>query len=128
MTTTHTAKKYDNGKSPVFQGFIQYFPNSMKAVAFVSFYGKEKYEVPFGEKNFLGLPISRLTDADARHLLDEVDELYDPETSMLHAAQHAWEAMARLEVMLRSGIPLRDPAVTESLSDLAARARPKKNG
>lgn len=121
-----TAKKYDSGKSPVFQGFIQYFSKAMKAVAFVSFYGKEKYEVPFEEKNFLGLPVARLTDADARHLLDEVDGLYDSETSLLHAAHHAWEAMARLEVMLRAGTPLRDPSVTESLSDLATKARKPK--
>lgn len=118
-----TAKKYDDGKAPVFQGFLQYFPNAIKAVAFVSYYGKEKYEVPFSEKNFLGLDPDRLRDADARHVLDEVDDAYDRETSLLHAAQHAWEAMAVLEVMLRAGTPLRDPYVTESLSDLAAKAR-----
>ncbi len=79
---------------------IEGFPRALKAVAQVGTYGAQKYtdngwkEVPDGVK--------RYTDAMYRHLLAEADgELFDKESSLSHAAHAAWNALARLELMLR---------------------------
>src|SRR5690606_726009 len=45
-------KKYDHGKSPVVRGCFHYFPDALRAVAWVSAYGAKKYKVPFEEKNW----------------------------------------------------------------------------
>lgn len=92
--------KMDAGKSPIMQGVIQYFPRALKAVSEVSLAGAKKYtwngweSVPDG--------INRYSDALGRHLLAEVTEgLIDPDTGCYHAAQVAWNAFARLELILR---------------------------
>lgn len=90
--------KLDSGKSPVVRGAIQYFPRALKAVAIVSQKGAEKYswrgweDVPDG--------FQRYSDALGRHLTDESLSDYDEDTGCLHAAQVAWNALARLELML----------------------------
>lgn len=102
------ATKMDYGKSPVVSFFMNYFPRSVLAVTNVSEYGARKYakgnpegtgwqKVPDGKR--------RYTDAAGRHILKEkIEGLYDDSDSGLaHAAQHAWNALARLEIMLSSG-------------------------
>jgi hypothetical protein len=92
--------KLDAGKSPVFQGLLDYFPKACLAVAEVSEVGAKKYtwrgweSVPNG--------FARYSDALGRHLVKEaIDGRYDYDTGLLHAAQVAWNAMARLELLLR---------------------------
>lgn len=95
--------KLDFGKSAVWRGLFDYFPRACLAVADVSTIGAKKYAwkgwevVPDG--------VNRYGDALGRHLLAEACEgLYDngPKgTGCLHAAQVAWNAMARLELMIR---------------------------
>jgi len=47
---------------------------------------------------------SRYTDAMYRHLLREAaGETHDPDSELLHAAHTAWNALARLDLMLREG-------------------------
>ena len=36
-----------------------------------------------------------------RHLLKEDSEVYDEETELLHASHCAWNALARLEMLLK---------------------------
>lgn len=111
LGTQGTGLKYDGGKAPVYQGLFKYFPRALKAVANVSGYGFTKYKswggwvnVPDGE--------NRYGDAVGRHTLDEqVDGLYDAESDLLHAAQRAWNALAVLELMLRRGVPEKNPKV-----------------
>lgn len=96
--------KKDVGKAPVWQGFVNYFPNAMEAVAYVSDYGFRKY----GEwGGFAKVPnaVNRYNDAFARHQLAEArGEVYDTsESDLAHATQVAWNAMARLEMMIREG-------------------------
>ncbi len=93
--------KLDAGKAPVMRGAVQYFPRALEAVAGVSLFGATKYtwngweSVPDG--------VNRYSDAMGRHLTGEaVDGPTDPETGLLHAAQVAWNALARLELMLRT--------------------------
>ena len=93
--------KLDNGKAPVWRGAIAYFPNAIRNVSAVSAFGASKYTwngwrtVPDG--------VSRYTDAMARHLMAEASgEIKDPDSALLHAAHVAWNALARLELMLQN--------------------------
>ena len=93
-----TGHKYDNGKPPVCRGLLAYFPRALLAVTQVSDVGAKKYawndwfNVPEGEV--------RYSDALGRHLLQEQIMPADLETGCLHAAHIAWNALARLELML----------------------------
>lgn len=92
--------KLDAGKAPVLQGALQYFPRAIAAVSNVSLAGAKKYTW----KGWEAVPdgINRYGNAMARHILaEESDGLYDKDTGSLHAAQVAWNALARLELMLR---------------------------
>lgn len=91
--------KLDAGKVPVFQGAFDYFPNAIREVAKVSEAGARKY----AWKGWETVPdgFVRYSDALARHLIDEANGPVDADTGMLHAAQVAWNAMARLELLLR---------------------------
>ena len=91
--------KLDGGKiraSLVLGGFSR----ALEHVAAVGTYGAAKYSdngwrsVPNGQE--------RYTDALWRHLLQEAQGLEcDPESHLFHAAHAAWNALARLELMLQ---------------------------
>lgn len=93
------ARKDDSGKPPVVRGAIGYFPEAIKAVASVSAFGATKYawsgwrHVPDG--------INRYTDAMGRHLIDEAaGKVLDDDSGLLSAAHTAWNALARLELII----------------------------
>ena len=76
------------------------FAAALAAVVDVGTYGARKYtdngwkEVPNG--------VERYTDAMYRHLLAESrGELRDEDTGILHAAHTAWNALARLDLLIR---------------------------
>ncbi len=91
--------KLDLGKnrlSLVLSGFAR----ALQEVGKVGTYGAKKYadngwmSVPDGEQ--------RYADALYRHLLQEATgESYDKDTSLLHAAHAAWNALARLDLIVR---------------------------
>jgi hypothetical protein len=92
--------KLDAGKSPVFRGLFDYFPRACLAVAQISEMGAKKYawkgweSVPDGP--------SRYGDALGRHILYEnLEGLYDLQSGHLHPAHAAWNALARLELILK---------------------------
>lgn len=100
------AIKYDGGKAPVFRGLINYFPRAISSVAEVSAFGAKKYawrgweNVPDG--------FNRYSDALVRHLAYEgTGEMVDPDSGLLHAAHSAWNALARLELLIkeRTSVP-----------------------
>jgi len=79
---------------------ISSFARALTEISEVGTYGARKYtdngwlEVPDGE--------ARYTDAMYRHLLAEArGEKFDEESGLLHAAHAAWNALARLELVLR---------------------------
>jgi uncharacterized protein involved in copper resistance len=91
------AVKHDTGK-PRVALVLNDFALALLEVSKVGTFGAAKY----AEHNWLGLDISRIEDAKARHsLLDASGEKVDPETGYLHAAHEAWNALARLELILR---------------------------
>lgn len=76
------------------------FSRALQAVGEVGTYGAKKYSdggwrhVDDGER--------RYTDAMLRHLFKEgAGELRDSDTTILHAAHTAWNALARLDLMMR---------------------------
>jgi hypothetical protein len=92
--------KLDAGK-PRVGLVIGDFGAALTEVARVGTYGAQKYTahgwltVPNGEE--------RYTDAMYRHLLQENHTPFDGDTGLLHAAHAAWNALARLELMLQKG-------------------------
>ena len=91
--------KNDNGKiRPAL--VINSMALAMQAIAEVGTYGAEKYSAD----NWMQVEdgIERYTDAMYRHLLDEAaGEALDDESGLMHAAHAAWNAIARLELILR---------------------------
>jgi hypothetical protein len=96
-------QKFDGSKRRVIQGFINYFPRAIEAVTEVSEYGTVKYNAgkfPTTWKEVVD-GIVRYTDALGRHLLEEAKgNVNCPESGLMHAKQTAWNAMARLELIL----------------------------
>jgi hypothetical protein len=90
--------KLDHGKPDL--SLLIGFGRALSKVGEVSTYGAAKYtrngweSVPEG--------FERYTAAGLRHILAEGSEATDPESGLLHAAHHAWNALARLELLLRS--------------------------
>ena len=105
------AKKMDMGKVPIFQGFINYFPRAVVAVALVSEYGNRKYAPNAPTLNSEWREVSngllRYLDADMRHMVKRcIPSLgeYDEESEMAHLAHKAWNAMAELERAIADGV------------------------
>jgi len=103
LSAKQPGAKLDKGKVDVLRGAIQYFPNALEAVAHVSELGARKYSwmgwrsVPDG--------IRRYGAALARHLVYEADARDTGAGGLgpdvLHAAQVAWNALARLELIIQ---------------------------
>lgn len=94
------ATKYDAGKAPVFRGAVSYFPRALAAVATVSLFGATKY----AWKGWESVPdgVNRYSDALVRHVMSEgKGEILDADSGLLHAAHAAWNALARLELILK---------------------------
>lgn len=91
--------KLDAGKNRL--GLVLHgFSRALWAVGEVGTYGADKYTTD----GWIHVPdgINRYTDAMYRHLIkDQTDGPIDAESGLLHAAQAAWNALARLDLMLR---------------------------
>lgn len=76
------------------------FARALTEVGRVGTYGANKY-TPNG---WVSVPdgVNRYTDAMYRHLLSEASGVEcDGDTNLLHAAHTAWNALARLDLMMR---------------------------
>jgi len=92
--------KLDAGKSPVRRGLLEYFPRACLAIAEVSASGASKYSW----KGWESVPegVDRYGDAGVRHICKSaIEGEIDPDYGHLHAAHEAWNALARLELILR---------------------------
>ena len=92
--------KLDAGKNRL--GLVLFgFSRALQAVGEVGTYGANKYT----DNGWVGVPDGerRYTDALLRHLLREATgEVCDADTELRHAAHSAWNALARLDLMLRA--------------------------
>ncbi len=103
--------KLDAGKAPIMQGVLQYFPRALRLVSLVSLFGSNKY----AWKGWESVPdgVNRYSDALRRPLIDEatgaplsaadqpLGDMLQASARLTHAAQVAWNALARLALMLR---------------------------
>lgn len=99
-SVVHGAVKYDGGKPASYRGAIAYFPRAIEQVAAVSTFGATKY----AWKGWQSVPegFERYSDAMVRHLTKEATgESTDSDSGLLHASHAAWNALARLELLLR---------------------------
>ena len=97
------AAKYDTGKSDLWRGIFKYFPKALFAVAQVSMFGARKYAWSDYRNGWMKVPdgFERYTSALGRHVLEEGEgQEFDRESGLLHAAHAAWNALARLELLL----------------------------
>lgn len=93
-------QKFDTGKSPIYRGFIKYFPRAIQKVADISQMGKNKYGEWGGWRNVDDAQ-NRYEDGKCRHMIEEAKgNLTDSESKQLHLAHAAWNAMAVLELYL----------------------------
>ena len=93
--------KLDAGKVSVTRGCLHYFPRALLAVAELSSIGAKKYSW----KGWESVPdgINRYGDALGRHELRIEGDFTkrDGDTGVLEATAVAWNALARLELILR---------------------------
>lgn len=95
--------RFTTGKSPVWQGFLNYFPDAIREVAKVSEFGAKKYD--WNNWQQLENGYTNCTNSLARHLCNEAEkgpEGLDDESELLEAAHTAWNAMARLQFILKA--------------------------
>ena len=93
--------KMDAFKIPVTRGALHYFPRAITAIAELSAIGANKYSWKGWQKVPDG--INRYGDGLGRHEL-RIEGDYtrrDPDTGVLEATAVAWNALARLELILR---------------------------
>jgi hypothetical protein len=91
--------KVDAGK-PRPSLILRDMARAIAAVVEVATFGAKKYT----DGGWVHVPngISRYTDAMLRHYNKEAQgEFYDPDSNLTHQAHLAWNALARLELMLR---------------------------
>ena len=125
-------------KIPVMRGSFLRFPRAMREVARVSNLGGIKYDAPVGSMDYLEIDdgIGVFTDALGRHLLDEATggevnlekggHLPPEGMRVLHQAQVAWNALARLERRLKNleekGVKVDDLFLLDQLTEPMDRA------
>jgi hypothetical protein len=91
-------------ETPVYSGFMKYFPRAMRAVAQVSFVGNSQHN-PGQPLHWDKTKSGDHRDCLARHLLDELTEPVDKD-ELDHLAKVAWRAMAALEIKLEEAAAL----------------------
>ena len=92
--------KLDEGKPMA--GILGDFGLALGAVAEVGTFGAKKYSR--GGWQSVENGIERYTDATWRHLLKENREPNDKDSGLSHAAHMTWNALARLELMIRNQV------------------------
>lgn len=98
--------KLDSGK--VMASLLADFGNALTAVAELATIGAKKYSK--GGWQHVENGIDRYDDAMWRHLLKDRSEVYDigdGGTNMHHHVQVCWNALAKLELMIRDGLDIK---------------------
>lgn len=100
--------------TPIWSGFINYFPLAIAAVAQLSHSANEVHN-PGEPLHWSKGKSNDHRDCMGRHLveIDEYDVEPDHDYHYLHAVKNAWRAMAYLQTVLETGKPPRIPANKE---------------
>ena len=102
--TLSSNTKDDSSKPMVFSLVLSYFPRALEEIARVSEFGMKKYNAKPETKGFLQVDdgVRRYSDGLVRHLLAEAkgETFNKADGDLWHAAQTAWNSLARLEMLL----------------------------
>lgn len=92
--------KKDDQDKPIAGTIMLDFSYALRAVIEVGTFGSKKYD----KSNWLKVEngVERYTDAMIRHFIIEPEQYFDQESDICHAAHVAWNALARLELILRN--------------------------
>jgi hypothetical protein len=92
-------KKDDTAKPDLYVNVLQMFPNALRQVALASKHGADKY----GQDNWLNVDNSyqRYSAAMLRHTATKPCHI-DEDSGLLHEAHTAWNALARLEILMKA--------------------------
>ena len=82
-------------KRPIFSGVIMYFPDALAEVAYVSYIGNQQHN-PGQPLHWAKEKSSDETDAEVRHMIDSITEVFDTD-GVRHKAKKAWRALADLQ-------------------------------
>lgn len=100
-------KEAQNRKNtPVYSGFIKYFPRAMGEVTRVSKKGNDQHN-PGQPLHWAKEKSTDHLDCIARHLTDHAKGALHDTDGQLHLAKVAWRAMAALEIYLEENETLR---------------------
>lgn len=103
---TSKADEQKAAKVPMWDGVFLYFSNALKAVGEISKFGARKHNNGVMPTKWRDYESKVYANALARHIIEEnIGEMYDSESNMLHAGHEAWNALARLEKLLET-LPL----------------------
>lgn len=99
-------------ETPIFTGFLKYFPRAAAYAARISVLGNEKHnpgeELHWAEGKSMDHP-----DCMVRHLIEA--DTFDEDDGALHAGKNFWRAGAMLETILKAreaaGLPIWDEEV-----------------
>lgn len=99
-------------ETPIYSGFLKYFPRAAAYAARISVLGNEKHnpgeELHWAEGKSMDHP-----DCIVRHLIEA--DTFDEDDGALHAGKNFWRAGAMLETILRkremAGLPIWDEEV-----------------
>lgn len=106
-STGSIGMKYDGGKQ-LANILFQDFPRALEAVVAIATFGANKYQ----RNSWITVPnaMERYSDAMVRHQLAMGrGEQYDFESGLLHYAHFAWNVLATLEILLRTGTQVKLP-------------------
>ena len=99
--------KYDDNK-PLVGTMLDVFPHALMSIGALIKFGMSKYPSPDNWQRVENAQI-RYKDALMRHLLKHcAGEIIDPETKMYHLVSVCWNALAILELYIRSKNETRD--------------------
>ncbi len=102
--TMSEATKEKYSKPPAARGVVTRFPRAILELAKLSQYGTTKHEVSIDDVSYRDIPDGEgvLLDAQVRHICQEAitGEVNEDDGGHLHATQDAWNALARLEIIL----------------------------
>jgi len=92
-------KHQQRKETPIFSGFIKYFPKAIREVAHLSFVGNQQHN-PNEPTHWDKTKSTDHLDALLRHLADHSEGITTDDDGILHATKIAWRAMANLEIEL----------------------------
>lgn len=104
-STGSIGMKYDGGKQ-LANILFQDFPRALEAVVAIATFGATKYQ----RNSWITVPnaMERYSDAMVRHQLAiGRGKQYDFESGLLHYAHFAWNVLATLELLLRTGTQIK---------------------